>query len=495
MLNSQVLSNTEGNAQPQAGLSILALGIRSVLPFKSQMSHVDFQRLEKTMRDYIAGGAALFWQRQGMYVGAGLLAAFYYNLWIAVISFVFSETTEYLDNVVSSRFRRLKGNNAHQIIRFHNLLLLTSILSSISVGVFVILLVEFEGPSAHLTPLFFLFAAGLFAAVNNHQIPNILLVRLIIYGAVFLYIPIRDLWIIRPSIDSVYWLHFATVLFVLYFVVSCALIYMRLYQNGLTKLDQLQSERDRAEAAYELKTQFVATVSHELRTPLTSIKGAIELINSGVFGQLEDRAKKMMDIAQRNCDSLTLLIDDLLDIQKIESGNMKYTFQPTNLGQVISETIEAMERFTVKGGVDIQITDLDEHLCAELDKDRIAQALRNVLSNAIKFSKTGSQVEVCLKAENDHAQIIVRDYGVGIPENSKDIVFGKFRQIDSSDHRSFAGTGLGMNITEQIMRAHSGSIDYVSKVGQGTTFTLELPLQILSEKNLHEPNGSVQNCN
>jgi len=117
----------------------------------------------------------------------------------------------------------------------------------------------------------------------------------------------------------------------------------------------------------------------------------------------------------------------------------------------------------------------DESLKVRADQDRLLQVFANLLSNAVKFSKPESQIDISIMSSTDHAILSVRDYGIGIPENSRELVFGKFSQIDSSDHRAFDGSGLGMSITEQIMQAHGGSIDYESELGKGTTFTLKFP--------------------
>ena len=139
---------------------------------KNTLSSVELKRLEKRMQDFVVGGRALFLQRQGMYWAAALLGGYYYSWWIAIVCFVFCQTTELLDYAISQRVLNWKGGNATQAARFHSLLLLSSTLSAISVSLFAYLVARMEGPSAHFTPLLFLFAAGLFAAVNNHQIPK-----------------------------------------------------------------------------------------------------------------------------------------------------------------------------------------------------------------------------------------------------------------------------------------------------------------------------------
>ena len=300
--------------------------------------------------------------------------------------------------------------------------------------------------------------------------------RLAIYGAVFLYIPIYDLWTVRPPLDSALWLNFATVVFVSYFVVDCSQIFLRLYRKGLDQIDELRLERDRAKAAYEVKSQFVSVVSHELRTPLTSIMGALSLLRNGGFTDAPDRAAHVVEIAYKNSQRLSSLINDLLDIQKLESGQMSYDFTQVNVADMVRESLESIESLAESFGVSVRVVSMDESLKVRADHDRLLQVLANLLSNAIKFSKTAGEVEIFLARSGQNARISIRDHGIGIPANSRDKVFGKFSQVDSSDHRSFDGTGLGLSISEQIMHAHDGTIDYESEAGQSTTFFIELGL-------------------
>lgn len=433
-------------------------------------------RLEKQLKDFASGGLMLFWQRQGMYIGSALLTSYYYSTLIAFYSFLFCELAELIDFVISVRVLKWKGGGARRALLYQNLLLMSSILSALSVSIFAILVAYVEGPQAHFTPLFFLFAAGLFAAVNNHQVPKILFVRLTIYGLTMLFIPLRDIWNVNPPLKSELWLQFATVVFVLYFVIDCSQIFLRLYRNGLDQLDELRLERDRAKSAYEVKSRFVSIVSHELRTPLTSIMGALGLLRSGAFADQPERSENVLEIAHKNSKRLSSLINDLLDLQKLESGQMNYSFNPTNLASLIDDAIESIEGFADSTGVKISQVDVRKDLIVNADYDRMMQVLANLLSNAVKFSGEKALVEVSLTCRDNMARISVTDHGVGIPENSNELVFGAFTQIDTSDHRQFDGSGLGMNITRQIVEAHGGLIDYSSKLGQGTTFFIELEL-------------------
>lgn len=435
------------------------------------------RRLEKQLKDFAGGGLALIWQRQGIYLGAALVSGFYYNLWLSLICYSICQSTEFLDTIFSRRVMRWDGGKLKQARHYLYLLLFSSTLSSMSVGLFALLVARMEGPSEHFSSLFFLFAAGLFAAVNNHQLPQVLLVRLVIYGAVFLYIPLADIWVLRPPIHSKLWLQFTTVLFVLFFVLECSLIFLRLYRKGLDQLEELRLERDKAREAYEVKSQFVSVVSHELRTPLTSIIGSLGLLQKSNILNDPVRAAKMLSIGQKNSQRLLSLVNDLLDLQKLESGQMTYCRDAVYLDNVVEDAVEALGPYAKEYDVHLEIHTGSEKVKLHSDYDRLHQVLNNLLSNAIKFSVKEGKVEISITRSDTSAFLHVRDHGIGIPDGSHDLVFGQFRQVDGSDQRSHNGTGLGLSITQKIVTALGGNIDYKSTLGAGTTFTVELPLE------------------
>ena len=433
-------------------------------------------RLAKQVKDYAHGGHPLYLMRQSMYFGSAVLAAYYYSVQVALLCFALSQLTEFLDNMVCANVIRWNGEGLTRAIRFRNQLLTTCVLSAVTVGTFAILVAQIEGTTWHFTPLVFLLAAGLFAAMNNHQLPMVLYTRLVIYGVVFLYIPIKDLWVVQPPLTSELWLQFFTVLFVLFFVINCSIIFLQLYRTNLDRLDELRIERDKAHAAFELKSQFVSVISHELRTPLHSIMGSLSLLSTGKLAEHPDRARKMVKIAHSNSQRLSNLIDDLLDLQKLEAEQMNYDFTPVELGRLASETIESVHGVAEQNEIEIRFVNPAVNLIARADYSKIQQVLTNLLSNAIKFSEPSGRVDVRLFANAGRVGVEVRDYGIGIPEGSRALVFGKFHQIDSSDERNHEGSGLGLSIAEQIVIAHDGVIDYVSELGNGSSFMFELPI-------------------
>ena len=229
-----------------------------------------------------------------------------------------------------------------------------------------------------------------------------------------------------------------------------------------------------------MKSEFVSTVSHELRTPLTSIRGSLGLIAGGVAGPLPPVAQGLVDIAKNNCERLIRLINDILDIEKIESGQMRLTLQTVSLQPLLKQAMAANEGFAGQHGVTLRLQAPDEAVMVSVDTDRLTQVLTNLLSNAVKFSPKSEAVEVTLSGRPEQVRVEVRDHGPGIPKEFRQRIFQKFSQADSSDTRQKGGTGLGLNISKAIIESMGGSIGFGSAPGGGTSFYFELP-------RIHEP--------
>jgi PAS domain S-box-containing protein len=224
-----------------------------------------------------------------------------------------------------------------------------------------------------------------------------------------------------------------------------------------------------------MKSEFVSTVSHELRTPLTSIRGSLGLISGGVAGVLPDAAKNLIGIASNNCERLIRLINDILDIEKIESGKIGLNVQPIDLGPLLAQVLAANSHYGVAHQVPLKLEMPDGTLMVHADSDRLVQVITNLLSNAMKFSPPDTPVEVHLLRAGSRARVEVRDRGPGIPEDFRKRIFQKFSQADSSDTRAKGGTGLGLNISRAIIERLGGSIGFETEAGSGTTFFFELP--------------------
>lgn len=232
------------------------------------------------------------------------------------------------------------------------------------------------------------------------------------------------------------------------------------------------TDRYQAERA---KRDFLSTVSHELRTPLTSIGGSLRLLEAGVVGELPDTALEMVSIASRNVDRLVRLINDILDLDKLESDLQELSPQATDLGQLVREATDDVRGLAAEVGISLHVT--GGAPSANVDPDRITQVLTNLITNAVKFAPEGSNIRVGIEpADNDRVRIFVTDEGPGIPESDRSAVFERFHQLDGSDARQVGGTGLGLAICKAIVEQHRGTIGVDSTVGEGSTFWFELDL-------------------
>lgn len=233
------------------------------------------------------------------------------------------------------------------------------------------------------------------------------------------------------------------------------------------------SERKRVE---EMKSEFVATVSHELRTPLTSISGSLGLVCGGAAGEMPHRAKRLIEIAHTNSKRLVRLINDILDVEKIESGKATLDIQPTPLIPLLDQVIDATNAFAEGYGVQLALVGDPGEMTVLADHDRLAQVVTNLLSNAAKFSPAGSKVEVSVERLGQRCRITVADRGSGIPEAFRARIFSRFAQADSSDSRQKGGTGLGLSIVRELATRMGGSVGFEDREGGGTCFHVDLPL-------------------
>lgn len=233
------------------------------------------------------------------------------------------------------------------------------------------------------------------------------------------------------------------------------------------------SERKEIE---RMKNEFISTTSHELRTPLTAIRFSLNMLADGSMGELDAGVKKLIVIANDSCERLVRLINDMLDIEKIESGQMQYHLVPQSLLALAADAIDATRAFAAQHGITLTLRTDSVDAVVALDHDRMTQVLVNLLSNAIKFSHPGGAVEVRVLRLPDRAKLEVIDHGEGIPMEFRPRIFGKFAQADGSNTRTRTGTGLGLAICKQLVEAHRGRIGFDSTVGVGTTFEVLLPL-------------------
>ncbi|MCQ4313876.1 CHASE3 domain-containing protein [Pseudomonas stutzeri] len=229
----------------------------------------------------------------------------------------------------------------------------------------------------------------------------------------------------------------------------------------------------------QMKTEFISTVSHELRTPLTAIRGALGMLAGGIAGEVSEGARPLMDIAHKNSERLVRLINDILDIEKLEAGRLPFNLIRCDALTLLEQALQDIEPYGRDYNVSLTLATLAEPIGSdiEVDPDRFAQIMANLLSNAIKHSPPGGIVSVDIHSDDGSMlEIGVQDRGLGIPESFRSRVFERFAQADSSDARRRGGTGLGLAITRSLVQKMSGRIGFDSQEGQGTRFWLRLPL-------------------
>ena len=248
----------------------------------------------------------------------------------------------------------------------------------------------------------------------------------------------------------------------------------------LTATKQLQQDRQRLDERSELDTlkdEFISTVSHELRTPLTSIRGSLGLLSSGVMGSLDPKAQNLLRIAVTNTDRLIRLINDILDLERMESGRAPLQLRRCSLHELAISAVDTMTSMADAAAVHIELTTAGaaDGLFFDADSDRILQVLTNLLSNAVKFSPAASTIRIQAESTSDSILLRVSDEGRGIPTEKLDNIFDRFQQVEPSDARQKGGTGLGLAICRTIVQQHSGSIWAQRNLGPGTTFYVMLP--------------------
>jgi PAS domain S-box-containing protein len=230
------------------------------------------------------------------------------------------------------------------------------------------------------------------------------------------------------------------------------------------------------------RKEFVSTVSHELRTPLTSIRGSLTLLTAGAMGALPDPIRKQIVVAERNVLRLIGLINDILDIEKLESGKLDMVFEDVNMASILERSFEAVKSFAEQHQVNLDIQPSDVVINA--DGDRLIQVLVNLMSNACKFSPKGETVTITVSQEDEWLSVKVIDRGRGIPEKFKKLLFQRFQQVEAADAKKKGGTGLGLAICKGLIEAHGGTIGVDSEEGEGSTFWFRVP-QNQGQKSVH----------
>jgi signal transduction histidine kinase/CheY-like chemotaxis protein len=254
-----------------------------------------------------------------------------------------------------------------------------------------------------------------------------------------------------------------------------ASMFERVAASIATREQQLQEDIERLKELERLKADFVSTVSHELRTPLTSMRGALGLILGGKVGEVPGRGRELLTIAMNNTERLIRLINDILDIEKMDAGHVTVRHDRLRLRPVIETAMAGLEGFARDAGVRLTL-DAGADVAVMGDADRLVQVLTNLGSNAIKFSPRDASVELSIVPSDGHVTVGVRDHGPGIPAEFASRIFGRFQQAGGAESRRSGGTGLGLNIAKSIIELHGGRIGFEAAPGGGTLFWFSLPV-------------------
>src|SRR5688572_29713360 len=230
---------------------------------------------------------------------------------------------------------------------------------------------------------------------------------------------------------------------------------------------QLEAER--------VKKEFTSTLSHELRTPLTSIIGSLQLINTGMFGTLDQDAAELALVAERNAQRLLDLINDILDLERIDSGRLSLHAEDVALDELLQESIVLNRAYAERFGVRLKLQAEPPKVLVHADRRRLLQVMTNLISNAAKFSPEGGHVELSASCADARVQVTVEDRGPGIPQEFRSRIFGRFAQADSALTRKKGGTGLGLAICKRLIELMGGEIWYADRAGGGTSFHFRLP--------------------
>ena len=228
----------------------------------------------------------------------------------------------------------------------------------------------------------------------------------------------------------------------------------------------------------QAKDEFISMVSHELRTPLTAIYGSLALLLSSKTAALENKQQKLVTISYNNTERLLSLVNDILDIAKIESGQLDFYKKELNIKTLLEKAVELNEPYCKKCQTNIKLyyPDNNEYIQVSADEQRLLQVMSNFLSNAAKFTHENDLIEISFKKENEYAVVEVTDHGPGIPAEKKDLVFIKFKQLNTKINNKLPGTGLGLNISKNIIELQHGIIGFESTPNLKTTFYFKLPL-------------------
>ena len=238
-----------------------------------------------------------------------------------------------------------------------------------------------------------------------------------------------------------------------------------------------------------MKYSFVSAVSHELRTPLTAIRGSLEVLDDGDAGLLPPPAQRVVSVAARGTKRLSRLVEDIIDLERLESGRFGFRPAAQDLHLLLFDAAESLTPLARASGIDLVVREV--HVDVLCDGDRVLQALTNLVGNAVKFTPPGGTIELDVTVRDDEAEVTVRDDGRGIPADQLAAVFDRFHQVDEELDQAKGGTGLGLTITRHVVEGHGGRIWVESELGEGTSFHFTLP-RVAGERGRQAPEEPQQ---
>ena len=247
------------------------------------------------------------------------------------------------------------------------------------------------------------------------------------------------------------------------------------FESSLIKANQeLKTKNKRLEELDELKDSFLSMVSHELLSPLTTVQGYVSFIRQGNTGKINQQQSEMLEVIEEQTDYLNNIIEDLLDISRIETGKLKVQLECLGVENLISKVVDSFQQQaqTKEIALNCQLSSIASYILA--DEKRITQVFTNILSNALKFTPSGGRITFESRENNNNVEFSLADTGIGIPVAERSKIFDKFYQVDSTSQREYEGCGLGLAITKSIVKLHGGRIWVESKLGQGSKFSFEI---------------------
>ncbi len=224
----------------------------------------------------------------------------------------------------------------------------------------------------------------------------------------------------------------------------------------------------------EMKSEFVSTVSHEFRTPLTSMNMSLSMLLSEDAGEINDEQRELLEATFEDCERLNNLVNDLLDLSRIESGKIQMEFEKNNVKNLIETTIEPFQKQAEEKGIDLYSRDIEENIMVWADSNKVSWVISNLIGNALRYTFEGGEIVVDARKKDQYVNISVEDTGVGIPKEYQDKIFDKFIRANNNDDNA-SGTGLGLAISKEIIEAHNGKIWVESEEGEGSKFTFSVP--------------------